>query len=194
MMECCPKCGKRLLSHASSRCNWCGAVIEDPTYQAEAQRRHDDFVVQDEARMALDQARTNMMRWQNWNSIVGFGGWVSPPRFCLPRISRPIPPYPANPDIELYGGPSQPPPPTGSVAGEQVSPVAAGVNPSSSSPQGHPFASGLGQQAAPQGNPFVGQPSQPREVPDEPPECAEPEIPARFDHLDLGGSGGSQIR
>ena len=39
----CPTCGKRLLSHASARCNWCGAAINDADYQARAQAERDAF-------------------------------------------------------------------------------------------------------------------------------------------------------
>jgi hypothetical protein len=36
-METCPQCGRRLVSHISPKCNWCGAVIQDAAYQAQAQ-------------------------------------------------------------------------------------------------------------------------------------------------------------
>ncbi|MDQ2800309.1 MAG: hypothetical protein M3Y13_11795 [Armatimonadota bacterium] len=39
-MNNCPHCGRKLLSHISAKCNWCGTEIEDTAYlaQAEVQR------------------------------------------------------------------------------------------------------------------------------------------------------------
>ena len=38
----CPACGRRLLTQTSALCNWCGAKIDDPDYQARAaQTRHE---------------------------------------------------------------------------------------------------------------------------------------------------------
>lgn len=42
-MNDCPHCGRKLLSKASVRCNWCGTEIEDPTYQAQAENRREAF-------------------------------------------------------------------------------------------------------------------------------------------------------
>ncbi len=36
-MDTCQHCRRRLLSHISVRCNWCGAEIEDPAYLAQAE-------------------------------------------------------------------------------------------------------------------------------------------------------------
>ena len=36
-MDVCPHCRRRLLSHISTRCNWCGVEIEDPSYLAQAE-------------------------------------------------------------------------------------------------------------------------------------------------------------
>ena len=36
-MDTCPHCGRKLLSHISTRCNWCGVEIEDPAYLAQAE-------------------------------------------------------------------------------------------------------------------------------------------------------------
>ncbi len=41
----CPQCHRKLLTQASVLCNWCGAKIDDPEYQAKAA----------ETRQALDQ-------------------------------------------------------------------------------------------------------------------------------------------
>jgi ribosomal protein L37AE/L43A len=32
----CPSCGRRLLTQTSALCNWCGAKIDNPDYQARA--------------------------------------------------------------------------------------------------------------------------------------------------------------
>ena len=36
-MDTCPHCHRRLLSHISVRCNWCGTEITDPAYLAQAE-------------------------------------------------------------------------------------------------------------------------------------------------------------
>ena len=36
-MNTCPHCGRKLLSHISARCNWCGAEITDAAYLAQAE-------------------------------------------------------------------------------------------------------------------------------------------------------------
>lgn len=42
----CPACGRKLLTRTSALCNWCGARIDNPDYQAQAEAQ----------RHALDQA------------------------------------------------------------------------------------------------------------------------------------------
>ncbi len=42
-MTLCAQCGKRLLSQASARCNWCGAIIDNAVYQAQAQTERDAY-------------------------------------------------------------------------------------------------------------------------------------------------------
>lgn len=42
-MNDCPHCGRKLLSKASVRCNWCGTEIEDPAYQAQAENEREAF-------------------------------------------------------------------------------------------------------------------------------------------------------
>ena len=59
----CPDCGRKLLTRASALCSWCGAKIEDPSYQAraEAERQTQDAaeraqvetVAQEEARYGV---------------------------------------------------------------------------------------------------------------------------------------------
>lgn len=36
-MATCAHCGRKLLSHISARCNWCGGEIDDPAYQSQAE-------------------------------------------------------------------------------------------------------------------------------------------------------------
>src|SRR5689334_18679580 len=59
----CPACGRKLLTQTSALCNWCGAKIDDPEYQARAaQTRHErdaaerqqvESVAQEEARYGV---------------------------------------------------------------------------------------------------------------------------------------------
>lgn len=63
-MDTCPHCHRRLLSHISIRCNWCGAEIEDPAYlaQAEVERaaaRAEDALHSLQSRMILVNAPTS---------------------------------------------------------------------------------------------------------------------------------------
>jgi hypothetical protein len=37
MIDVCPSCKRKLISHASARCNWCGYEIIDSKYQAQAE-------------------------------------------------------------------------------------------------------------------------------------------------------------
>ena len=46
-MNTCPHCGRKLLSHISLRCNWCGVEIEDPTYRAQAEVERAAFRAED---------------------------------------------------------------------------------------------------------------------------------------------------
>ena len=57
-MHTCPKCQKRLISHASARCNWCGQVIDDPDYQAKAAANRDIY----RAQQQMHDLR--MLAWQ----------------------------------------------------------------------------------------------------------------------------------
>jgi ribosomal protein L37AE/L43A len=56
----CPACKRKLLSHTSVLCNWCGAKIDDPDYQEQAaqarqsqdqlERERIEALIQEEAR------------------------------------------------------------------------------------------------------------------------------------------------
>jgi len=73
----CPECKRKLLTQTSAFCNWCGAKIDDPEFQAQAaeQRRALDeqeragleAIVQEEARYGVlgrlkRRAKTNPVR------------------------------------------------------------------------------------------------------------------------------------
>ncbi len=59
----CPACGRKLLTQTSALCNWCGAKIDDPEYQAraaqtrqandEAERARVEALVQEEAQFGI---------------------------------------------------------------------------------------------------------------------------------------------
>jgi hypothetical protein len=59
----CPACSRKLLTQASALCNWCGAIINDPDYQAHAaetrqmrdqtERQQIESVVQEETRYGI---------------------------------------------------------------------------------------------------------------------------------------------
>ena len=69
-MEVCPYCHRRLVSHASARCNWCGHVIDDPDYQAQAAANREAFIAED----ILHNAR--MLAWQR--NMPGMGPFGDP--------------------------------------------------------------------------------------------------------------------
>ena len=81
-MQVCPKCNKKLISHASARCNWCGSLIEDPEYQAQATSNREAYLAQ----QALHDQRA--LAWQR--SAVGIGP-LGDPIFGAPLAPRPIP-------------------------------------------------------------------------------------------------------
>jgi len=68
MIDTCPHCHKKLISHASPRCNWCGCEIDDPSYVKEAEVRRDTY----HAEQAAHDAAA-LMRWE-----VGMATNVSP--------------------------------------------------------------------------------------------------------------------
>ena len=59
----CPACERKLLTQTSALCNWCGARIDDPEYQAraaanrqavdEAERARVEAIAQEEARYGV---------------------------------------------------------------------------------------------------------------------------------------------
>lgn len=69
-MELCPNCHRKLISHASARCNWCGHTIEDQQYQQEASANRQAFFAQ----QALHDAQS--LAWQL--SMTGSGPFGDP--------------------------------------------------------------------------------------------------------------------
>jgi hypothetical protein len=55
-MDTCPHCHRKLLAHSSPRCNWCGAVIDDPAYQQEATKESAAFFAEDRLKQAAEIA------------------------------------------------------------------------------------------------------------------------------------------
>ena len=87
-MNACPACGRKLLSHISSSCNWCGVEIRDADYLARA-----------DVERAAVQAEQAQHSWQSFTIMQGGGpGFVSPPfrrLISLPhRASQEAPPEP----------------------------------------------------------------------------------------------------
>ena len=59
----CPTCGRKLLTQTSPLCNWCGAQIDNPDYQARAaqhrlerdqqERAELEAIIQEEAQLGI---------------------------------------------------------------------------------------------------------------------------------------------
>jgi len=64
-MQLCPNCQRRLISQASTRCNWCGSLIEDAEYQAKATVNRESYWAQQQ----MHDLR--MLAWQR--SLAGIG-------------------------------------------------------------------------------------------------------------------------
>lgn len=60
-MNNCPHCHRRLISHISPRCNWCGKEIEDAAYQANADTERAAFFAQQAIHDAQSLVRTEAM-------------------------------------------------------------------------------------------------------------------------------------
>jgi hypothetical protein len=46
-MVTCPHCGRRLISHASAKCNWCGELIQDAAYQSQAEANRASYYAEE---------------------------------------------------------------------------------------------------------------------------------------------------
>lgn len=69
-MQNCPKCQRKLISHTSARCNWCGSVIEDAEYQAKAAVNRETF----RAQQQLHDLK--LLAWQR--NLTGIGPFGDP--------------------------------------------------------------------------------------------------------------------
>jgi|SRR5579883_1752466 len=56
-MDYCPNCKRKLLSHASVRCNWCGAEVADESYQQQAAQERALFRAHEAERDAIEASR-----------------------------------------------------------------------------------------------------------------------------------------
>lgn len=85
-MDECPHCQRRLLSKASARCNWCGKVIEDASYQQAAQTEREAYYRHEAERDALALARTDSINvWE-----YGIGSQVFRPSVWRKPIPKSI--------------------------------------------------------------------------------------------------------
>ncbi len=86
-MDVCPKCGRKLLSHSSKRCNWCGEELSDPDYVRQAEANRAAYFLHDRLEAAAEAARVGA-----FNPLFGLG--LIPGG---PYIGDAIPPGPALP-------------------------------------------------------------------------------------------------
>ena len=79
-MDVCPHCHRRLLSHISTRCNWCGVEIEDPAYLAQAEVERATSRAED----ALHDLQSLTISQTTYRSTqTGYGDW----NFGMPLMS-----------------------------------------------------------------------------------------------------------
>jgi hypothetical protein len=69
-MDTCPQCKRKLLSHASAKCNWCGCEINDEGYQQQAAQERAAFRIHEAERDAIESARSAAMAP---NIVTGWG-------------------------------------------------------------------------------------------------------------------------
>lgn len=85
-MTVCPHCQKKLLSQASARCNWCGALIEDDAYQAQAQQGREAFFAHAAAHDAQSLASVEAINAQG----IAIDPFTNAPLLTSGRMPRPI--------------------------------------------------------------------------------------------------------
>lgn len=71
-MQNCPACQRKLISHISPRCNWCGHEIQDAAYQEEAEARRQAHAIEQAQHDA--QSRQWFQNTVDAYSPAGFGG------------------------------------------------------------------------------------------------------------------------
>ena len=115
-MNNCPKCGRKLLSHISPKCSWCGTEIEDADYQAQAeveraaldaeQARHDQQGIGFSSLMDGLGMLTGLGRPVLEKRVVP-GAWVRRPARtsdAVPKPPAPNPEAPAAPPVSETQG------------------------------------------------------------------------------------------
>lgn len=65
-MDVCPNCQRKLISHASSKCNWCGCVMTDPAYLAQAEANRGAY----RREQAMHDAQALSFFQTNLNNLV----------------------------------------------------------------------------------------------------------------------------
>lgn len=80
-MELCPKCHRKLLSHASANCNWCGCKIDDPEYQQAADQSREAFFYRDRLEQAAEIARVDIIQ------AMPMGPYSAWPRYSTPPFA-----------------------------------------------------------------------------------------------------------
>jgi hypothetical protein len=81
-VEVCPKCQRKLISHASARCNWCGEEIADSAYQAEADFKREAL----HAQQAMHDAKARIWFRAETADNIPFG--LVPGRLTRQRVKQ----------------------------------------------------------------------------------------------------------
>lgn len=109
-MDTCPKCHRKLLSHASKCCNWCGEAIEDPEYQQSAEANRAAYYQHDRLEAAIETARVDAINAMPVSSLgYTFGGF--PSLLLSRRFQNPMPPLPPANVLPAQAAPPFVPPP-----------------------------------------------------------------------------------
>lgn len=89
-MDTCPHCHRRLLSHISIRCNWCGVEIEDPAYLAQAEVERATSRAEDalHSLQSLTISQTTYRNTYMGYGIGNFGGPMISPYDAAALVSR----------------------------------------------------------------------------------------------------------
>ena len=82
-MNICPHCHRRLLTHTSAACNWCGQEIGDAAYQQQADAERQAFFAHQAQRDAQSLANARVANVGNFIDPLGdpmLGLLLAPPR------------------------------------------------------------------------------------------------------------------
>jgi hypothetical protein len=143
-MDTCPTCNRKLISHSSAKCNWCGAVIPDGTYQAQAAASRNAYFAEEAAHDAASLASAYTALDPNAGNVGFFVRRRSAFGFLRARANNPlIPPsaalpgYPPQAGVPPYGMP-QPSYPAQPNAVQGFGPPPTAYQPGAYPPQGPP--------------------------------------------------------